>query len=140
MSNATHNDMAKFAYEELLKLKLDKEFRSLARSFPSMIQINGLGAAVAYLFSKKGRNGGPHGKLYTLINNWMTCKFDEIDGVKAAEVDGKDGRGERDEGDELTRRIMSLESSKYRVYTNEVMSLCLWIKRFAEGMVDGDGE
>lgn len=126
MSNTIHNEMAEFAYKKMLELKPDKEFRSLARSFPSMIQINGLGASAAYLFSKKKGNGnngkGPHDKMHILINEWVKKKFKKL------------------QDDDLTGYIMSLDSSQYRVYTNEIMNLCLWIKRFAEGMVDGDGE
>ncbi|WP_130864413.1 type III-B CRISPR module-associated protein Cmr5 [Bacilliculturomica massiliensis] len=126
MNNMKHNEMAEFAYTRLLELSPDKEFRSLARSFPSMIQINGLGAATAYLFSKKKGNSArgkdPHNKLYTLITEWAAHKFGTFD------------------GEELTGRIMALNSPQYRIYTNEIMNLCLWIKRFAEGMVDGDGE
>lgn len=54
MSQNVHNQMAEFAYHEISKnVTGNKEFRSLARSFPSMLQINGLGAAVAFLQSKK---------------------------------------------------------------------------------------
>lgn len=117
MQDTVHNNMAKFAYEKVSDAgKNNKEFRSLARSFPSTIQVNGLGAAVAFLLSKKSSDA--HKKMYELLDVWTKNKFC----LKSEEA--------------LMERIVHMESGAYRIYTDEIMNLCLWIKRFAEGMID----
>lgn len=121
MSKSIHNEMAEFAYKwiskEIRGQSFQKEFRSLARSFPSMIQVNGLGAATAFLFSKKG---GEHKAMYQLTDDWTKRKFGEMDC-------------------DLMQRITKMDSKQYRLYTRELMNLCLWVKRFAEGLIENDG-
>lgn len=113
--NQSHNRMAKFAYEKIKSEAADnKEFCSLSRSFPSMLQANGLGAAIAFLFSKG--NSTPHKLLYEMINQWTKEQFGESE-------------------PELMARITDMDSAGYRLYTDEIMALCLWIKRFSEGMI-----
>lgn len=117
MSKNSHNQMAEFAYHEISEEMTDnKEFRSLARTFPSMLQINGLGASAAYLQSKKGL--AAHKFMYRLLDQWTREKF------------GDDG--------ELMERIVRMDSGSYRLYTNEIANLCIWIKRFAEGLIKKD--
>lgn len=59
MPNEIENGRASFAYERVLAVstekseKYAKDYRALVRSFPVMIQTNGFGASVAFLFSKK---------------------------------------------------------------------------------------
>lgn len=118
MQDTVHNEMAKYAYDQVKNVgKKNQEFRSLARSFPSILQVNGLGAAAAFLSSKSGKT---HVTMYQLINNWTKNKFSRLD------------------EDDLVKHIVEMESSTYRIYVNEVMNLCLWVKRFAEGMIDGE--
>lgn len=120
MKESVHNDMAMWAFEEVEKVveqEKSKEFRSLARSFPSILQVNGLGMAVAFLDSK---NGKPYVTMHKMISGWIKRKYPT------------------DESDVLIKRIVKLDSASYRMYTNEIMNLCLWIKRFAEGLIDGE--
>lgn len=118
MQTNVHSQMAKYAYEEVSKHSTDgRELRSLARSFPSMLQVNGLGASVAFLKSKE--SSPAYRDMYQFLNNWTKSKFGE-------------------EEEDLMKRITSMNSTSYRIYTNEIMSLCIWIKRFAEGMIKKD--
>lgn len=118
MSQNVHNQMAEFAYHKISEEMTDnKEFRSLARTFPSMLQVNGLGASIAFLQSK---GGGAHKFMYNLLNQWTSDKF------------GTTG--------DLLGRIVEMDSKTYRLYTNEIVNLCIWIKRFAEGLIKKDDE
>lgn len=124
MGREIHNRMAQFAFDQVKGIeKTDKEFRSLARSMPSMIQVNGLGAAVAFLYSKKNQSHA-HKKMYELLNQWFASEACFLS-------EGKD---------DLIKCIVNLDSGSYRLYVNEVMNLCLWVKRFAEGMMEGEVE
>ena len=116
MSQNLHNKMAEFAYHKILEEMADnKEFRSLARTFPSMLQVNGLGASIAFLQSKKSE---AHKFMYGMLDQWTSDKF------------GTAG--------DLLGRIVDMDSNTYRLYTNEIVNLCIWIKRFAEGLIKKD--
>ena len=121
MTNDLHNEMAEFAFTQVKKNPPTNkaEFRSLARSFPSMVQANGLCVSIAFLYAKQGST--PQKAMYDLINTWIVNHFDPSSNT------------------ELAERIVSLNSKAYRLYTTEVMNLCLWVKRFAEGMAEDDG-
>lgn len=120
MERDIHNRMSQFTFTRISSIdKTNKEFRSLARSMPSMIQLNGLGATVAFLCAKK-KEGNAHEIMYRLLSDWFNDKACLLPSI----------RGELIEG------IVNLDSDAYRLYTNESMNLCLWVKRFAEGMID----
>lgn len=136
MEQNIHNKMAEYAFNQVAAAAKDankKEFRSLARSFPSMIQVNGLGAAIAFLHSKarsknkagshtsgKSQNGiNAHGQMYGLLEQWFNTGSWYSDKKECG----------------LMERIVKLDSGTYRLYANETMNLCLWVKRFAEGMI-----
>ena len=127
MNPAVHNQMAQFAYthvhDALTQSIKPSEFRSLARSFPSMLQANGLCASIAFLYAKS-KDNGPHQQLYMLIDKWIQTNLTAPEAKKEA----------------LAQRITHLNSSEYRLYTTAVMNLCLWVKRYAEGMVEADGK
>lgn len=116
-----NNERAKFAYDELKNITSEKsDFRSLARSFPTIVQANGLTVAVALLYSKKDKNA--HGKMYGMISKWLHKKEHISEGEK----------------NDLMNAIANIESDKLRLATAEVMALLVWIKRFAEGMFKAD--
>lgn len=121
--NSINNKRAKFAYDELQKISNGKsKFRSLARSFPTMVQVNGLTAAVAFLFSKKSEKN-EQGRMYDIIYQWLQkpeCiyKFEESD---------------------LMCAVTKMNSEELRLATTEVMALLVWVKRFAEGMFESNG-
>lgn len=150
MDEKKQEGMSKMAYELVAGIegKNKKEFRSLARSFPSMLQVNGLGASIAFLYSKgAGKSEAPkqapakanaskaknaHEILYSGIAEWIRSRFDRAEAEKPAE----DGAEPDEKG--LMEQITELDSGGYRLYMNEVMNLSLWIKRFAEGMLGED--
>lgn len=112
-----NNERAKFAYDKLKKIPTEQQakFRSLARSFPTMVQVNGLTAAVAFLFAK---GTGEHKKLYDIISEEVGISVDEKS--------------------KLMDAILKMEGDELRLKTSEVMALLVWIKRFAEGMFEAD--
>lgn len=132
MGEEVYNSMAKYAFvkvADVVKIKDDEgkdvgrikqEFRSLARSMPSMLQVNGLGAVTAFIYSKKSGSLSAHGRMYDLIQKWLEAKECVISVGK----------------EDLMEQILNLDSETYRLYTNEIMNLCLWVKRFAEGMIE----
>lgn len=128
MGSEIHNRMARFAFKQVSEISDEnkekkKEFRSLARSMPSYIQVNGLGAAIAFLYSKK-KTGYAHGKMYEMLTRWIESDDCLLPPKK----------------DDFMECIVNLDGDSYRLYVNEIMNLCQWIKRFAEGRIEGDAE
>jgi CRISPR-associated protein Cmr5 len=103
--------MAKYAASCIEKVKDGKEFKSIARSFPSLIMANGLGQALAFLNAK---DKSWHKQLYQFISEWVSDK--------AYAQKGKD----------ILQLIMANDSRHYTRALQEAMAISVWIKRFAE--------
>ena len=119
---------AKFAYEcakEGKKLENgdDKKYKSYVKNIPMLIKTNGLGPTFAFLFSK---SDDAYDLIYKQIKGWLNK--DEKQLVKI------------ENGEDLVEKIVSLESPEYRAATIEVLSLFNWLRRFADGLIEGDGE
>ena len=124
---------AKFAYECALKgSKLEspkpKEYKSYVKKIPMLIKTNGLGATLAFIKSRSSKGNSENG--YALINkqvgDWLITDSKNILSIK--------------DKDDLVKKIISLNSSEYRIVTVEVLSFFNWLKRFAEGLIDSDSE
>ena len=120
--HGVYDQRVKYAYSKVLEIQKKeacvKEFRSLARSFPSMIQVNGLGAAIAALKVKAGKQSAAE-HMYKSIGDWLQEQYDWPKGQE-----------------DIIQKIISQDSVTYRLYMQEIMSLCIWLKRFAEAMLD----
>lgn len=124
MNKLIENGRAEYAYSQVKQICCDtedkkqlKEYRALVRSLPSMIQVNGFAAAVAFLYAK--RKNDPHNKVYLSIFNWL----------KQQKILNSDEK-------ELMEAVTKQSRDGYKRMTWETMSLLSWIKRFAEGMIE----
>jgi len=113
-------DRAKFAYEQVEKVSSDEnikhsEYKSYCKKIPSMIQINGLSATFAFMYSK----GKTYGVIYKEVDTWLIQRYK--------------GDGDLDNGQELMKKLLALESTKYRKVTIEILALFSWLRRFADG-------
>ena len=134
MPNTLRRDIerqrAEFAYKSVesavdaLSDKAKKEYKSYCKKIPMLIKTNGLAGTYAFIFSK-GSKGSKidKSKAYGLIYNqtleWLT-KHGWID------------------GDRLMYEFIRKPSDEYRAVTMEVLSLFNWLRRFAEGMIEGE--
>jgi len=115
-SSASEEDKLKAEREKKQK---NKEFRSIARSFPTKVQTNGLLVAVAFLDAKDEQ----HMKLKDALGNWLYKK----DSDNSKKIN-------------LTKELVKLERDSYRLDSQEAMAYAQWVKRFAEGRWDKDGQ
>ena len=121
MRQNVNDKRAKDAYDFIEKVSkkgdegkdANKKFRTLARSFPTMVQNNGLNVAVAFLLSKSGKEDA-HRKFYEKLGKWLK---------KASLMDA----------------LVEMERDEYRFTSQEVMAYTQWVKRFAEGRWAKDG-
>lgn len=120
---------AKFAFEcakEASVSTKSKEYKSYAKKFPMMIKTNGLGAALAFAFSKK-KNGNAWELLYNHIEKWIKQEH-----KKYLLGDYSDKP--------IADAAISLNSQEYRHLTMEILSFLTWLRRFAEGLIEGEAE
>ncbi|UPK45004.1 type III-B CRISPR module-associated protein Cmr5 [Paenibacillus pabuli] len=116
---------ASFAFQEVKKavdqLGRDstkvKLYSSYLKRLPSMIQVNGLGQAMAFYYSKKNKEV-QYGLIYKSISDWIISKSELP----------------LDHNKEFMDALVELNSEPYRRVTAEVMSLLNWMRKFATGM------
>ncbi len=96
-----------------------QKYKSLVRKTPMRIKVNGLDATLAFVFSKK-KTGNQHALLYEQLQKWLI----ENDMVAANK--------------EFVEYVIALEKNEYRVVTNELLAFLTWLRRFADGMIEGE--
>ena len=97
-----------------------KKYKSLVRKTPMRIKTNGLGATLAFVFSKK-KGENQHALLYKHLEDWLN-ENDMLEGA----------------GDELVEKIVAMENAKLRVVTNELLAFLTWLRRFVDGIIEGE--
>jgi CRISPR-associated protein Cmr5 len=97
-----------------------KEYSSAVQKLPMMIKTNGLGATMAFMFSK----GKTLGTVLKDIEDWANS----TDNLKTHLI------LKNTEGGVFVHKILNLNSQDYRIVTIEVLALLNWLRRFAEGI------
>ncbi|SFR15899.1 type III-B CRISPR module-associated protein Cmr5 [Desulfoscipio geothermicus] len=109
----------KFAENEKEGKKNQSKYKAYTKKIPMLIKNNGLGATFAFIKAK----GEPSYQLiYEQVGQWL----ERYDG----ETFGK--------GKDLAGVLVSLPSPEYRAMTGEVLALFNWMRRYAEGLLEGD--
>lgn len=110
---------AAFAWDKVSALGGSKEYRSLVRQLPAMVQTNGLAQTLAFLLAPSGAKKD----LYQQLQQWLcTAAPHPVYPTQA------------DEEIHLMRRLTRGDSQTLRHATLEVQALALWLKRFAEAL------
>lgn len=105
-----------------------KSYKAYSKKLPMMVKTSGLGASLAFALSK-GKNdpSSPWGLLYQHIDTWLR----------------KDHKkfllGENPDKD-LSKAVIELKSAEYRAVAVEVLAFLNWLRRFAEGLIEGEAE
>jgi len=117
--------------EDLYKFKkgFQTDYKSYVKKMPMYIKTNGLGATLAFYFSKsKGYNA------YQLINRqileWFTLTFKN----NKLFLNFKAGNAA-----ELMDWILNLNSREYKFVTIEVLAFLNWLRRFTDGLIESEG-
>jgi len=120
---------AKFAYDCALEAKdipKKDEYKSYVKKIPMMIKTNGLGATFAFIKSKQSKDESKSGYAYKLIYDQTTNWLDK-DPKKLISLNVKE---------DFVDKIISLNSPKYRAITNEILAFFIWLRRFADGLIE----
>ncbi|QQS28001.1 MAG: type III-B CRISPR module-associated protein Cmr5 [Sphingobacteriales bacterium] len=113
-----------------------KNYKSYAKKIPMLVKSNGLGASFAFILSKKGKEKRENNQtfapgtqrnpknaydlIYKQTSDWINSKYSFT-------------------GD-FSEFIITRNSNEYRTITNEVIALFTWLRRFAEGLIEGEEE
>lgn len=97
------------------------EYAPVVRKVPMMIKTNGLGAALAFMYSK--------GKVLGTILQHVEAWVQSTDNLKTHLI-MKEAAGSN-----FVERIMNLNSQEYRIVTIEVLAFLMWLSRFSDGIV-----
>jgi len=123
-------DRAQFAWTNVSKLpeSLKGKYKDIVRKFPSLIQNNGLGQALAFLLAKgtdkkgeKPDQSKEHGQLYLHLQTWICEKQRLLPEDKKGPF-------------WLIEGLIAVDSTRYRHVTLEVLAISGWLKRFAEAL------
>ena len=134
MSNTTHiskieQGRAEFAYKyaidatKMAKEEDRKKYRAYAKNVPMMIKTNGLGATIAFIFSRKDKESA-YGLLYKQLTDWLSQKQKNPINLSNDKP--------------LVEAVVTLNSPAYRAVTAEVLALFSWLRRFAEGLIQDE--
>ncbi len=104
-----------------------KEYKAYSKKVPMLIKTSGLGGAIAFMYSKGFSNGRlqentAYGLLYKQTQDWL-------------QQQGWIGQDEP-----MINAVIARQSKEYRAITNEIFALYNWLRRFAEGMIEGEAE
>jgi len=106
----------------------DKNYKSYVKRLPELIKTNGLGAAFAFVFSKRQKDPtkpkNAYDLIYKQIEEWLSKE------------DNKHLWSGCNSSNELIEKIISCNSSSYRAFTIEVLAFLNWLRRFAEGLIE----
>ncbi|MCK4762883.1 MAG: type III-B CRISPR module-associated protein Cmr5 [Candidatus Aminicenantes bacterium] len=103
--------------------KKKKEYKSYIKKMPSLIKTNGLGQTLAFYLSKAARK-----------DNAYTFVFDHIEKyLKEMKLLGQDDK-------EMIKFIIEQNSADYRYITTEILAFLNWVKRFADGRIEGEDQ
>lgn len=111
---------AKFAYDCVVKVKDDKKYKGHIKKIPSCIKTNGLGATMAFIYGKDDT----YKKIYGHIEEWL-----KKDNKNLIDLSGNKS---------MLNDIVGMGSQQYRTITIEVLAFINWLKRFADGLIEGE--
>lgn len=124
---------ANFAYkcaEAGKKLQKPSEYKSYVKKIPMLIKTNGLGATLAFIFSKSTESSGEkinkkktYGLIYSQIEDWL--KKDEKRLIEFGE--GK-----------IAEEVTNIPSGQYRAITIEILAFFNWLRRFSDALIGDD--
>lgn len=139
----TNLAVAKFALEcvddvikndKTNKIINSKDYKTLVKKMNVLIQKNGMIGTLVFLLSKSIKNKH-HKEVLKNMRYW--CEKDiKLDFLKGKVFKDKDALEIEDS--QFIENITGLTSREYLFLTQEMMNLFGWIKRFSDGMIEGD--
>ena len=117
-------EVSRFVKEKKENKEEKKRFRAILRKLPALIVNNGLGQTLAFLLSKGKDGKSVEGKVYEILEKWV------CDHKKTC----------LENNPSLMLSIMEGNSIQCMHATMEILQLSIWLKRFAEALIEEEGD
>ncbi len=129
----TLDNTERYKLKENKYFKTSKYYKSYVKKVPTLIQVNGLAGTFAFIYSKmtKNKNNKEKGTIENPYGDWDLIYFQTW---KWLNKNYKSHENDK----ELVEWIIEQDSKLYKAITVEVLALFSWLKRFAEGMIEGE--
>lgn len=114
--------------EKKQELASDK-YKTFSKKMPVLIQKNGLIGTLVFILSKVQKEKS-HGIILSQIKKWCeeNPKLEFL----------KDKLKFNKKNEDFVGSITNLSNQEYRLLTKEMINLFAWIKRFSDGMIEGE--
>lgn len=132
MSQGIQQQRAAYALQQVLQVKaqkspdVQKRFKAYSNSLPAMIQMNGIGQALAFAYQKsngeKDENIG-WTALYSAVGQWLLQR--EIWGKQSTNAN-------------VVKALAEGSQEQYQLAQAEAQALLSWIKDFARAEIAGE--
>lgn len=123
------NGRAKFAYDyakHASQQNYKGDYKSYVKKMPMLIKTNGLGSTLAFIFSKSNSSQA-YAALGNDLKNWLHNSMLNIPNIQNCP-----------NLELLVYEITKLNSTEYRLVTAEIMAFLNWLRRFADGLIQGE--
>lgn len=120
------NGRAEFAFNCVKNASKNKDYKNHVKKVPMLIKTNGLGSAMAYVYSQ---NKESYKTIYQNIYEWLKHAQCPIKDLSLPEYNENNRK-------ELLNQIIAKESTIYRASTIEVLAFIGWLKHFADGLIE----
>ncbi|EQB3099342.1 type III-B CRISPR module-associated protein Cmr5 [Clostridium botulinum] len=124
------NEDEKKELEKKQKLLCDK-YKTLSKKMTVLIQKNGLIGTLVFVLSKVKKE---QANEFVLENIVKWCEED----YKLEFLKDKLRVDKENANEVFIEKITKLSNQEYRLVTKEIMNLFGWIKRFTDGMIEGE--
>lgn len=128
-------EVAQFALNSVKDVKDEenaKKYKTLVKKMPVLIQKNGLVGTLVFNLSKIEKEK-QHELVLNQIKEWCMINF-KLEFIREKLEVNK----EKEDNTDFILKITELSPLEYRLVTKEMMILFSWIKRFADGMIEGE--
>lgn len=112
--------------KKMNKEECNTRYKTLVKKLPTLILSNGLIATLTFLLSK-GKN--EHFECLEQIREWVVKQDLKINNDLKNRLESKDKV-------EFIEKLAYLTSREYKFLTKEIINMSLWLKRFADGMIE----
>jgi CRISPR-associated protein Cmr5 len=107
----------------------NKKYKSYVRKIPTLIKTNGLAAAIVFIKAKEGGN-----PAYVLLHEQIFRYLREERNRHLYKEPIPDDIGK------LVEKVITWDSDTYRAVTIEIIALFTWMRRFVEGLIEGEAK
>lgn len=112
-----------------------KEYKTLVKKIPTLIQKNGYINTLVFNLSKK--NKAQHKEILDNIIQW-NLQNEKINYLIKKSKGLEDLKDDNSKYKSYIEDICNLNQAQYRLISKEMMNLFAWIKRFADGMIQDE--